>query len=160
MRSRWNGSLVLVLSASALLAGCSSSSVPKAPGTTSKPAVEPSPASVDNGTVRLRLEKISGMLTEGFRLKVHLESGPGHELVSSTWQDLVHEQSSDPKTADLYRSVINFSVPPGPFTLSTVMHPGMESEQPVCVSNGRLAAGAVVTVTVRFSAANGCSTLS
>ena len=140
-----------------LLGGCDSS----APEPISSPSGKPagSPTATADGRVLLRLEKIQGMLVEGFQLKVRLEAPPGHEVMSSTWLDLLHQQKPEPEKIDFYGTVIPISVPAGPFVLETVMHPGMEPAQPICVSRGQVEPGGHATVTVKFQNEGGCSTV-
>lgn len=150
MRSRWTPGVAATI---VLLGACDSSAAPE-------PATRPSPSPTGTGTVVLRLEKIDGFLTEGFKLKVRLEAPPGHEVLSSTWVDLLRHQGTGLKMPDFYKAVVRTPVPPGPFTFWTDMHPGMEPEQPTCVTRGQVGAGGVATVTVKFTATDGCSTLS
>jgi hypothetical protein len=138
-----------------LLCGCDSA----APGSVAESSSKTTSAS-PNGTVLLRLEKINGVLVEGFKLSVRLEAPPGHSVLTSTWMDLVHDLSPQPKITDWYDSVVRTSVPAGPFVFTTVMHPGMENEQPPCITRGQVQPGGVATVTVKFSDRGGCSTVS
>jgi hypothetical protein len=110
--------------------------------------------------VLLRLEKINGVLIEGFSLRVRLEAPPGQPMISSTWHNLVRKLHPKPTWPDSYETVIRTDIPAGPFVFGTVMHPGMEPEQPTCVTRGQVQPGGVTTVTVNFSAADGCSTVS
>ncbi|HSU34407.1 MAG TPA: hypothetical protein VLJ88_01985 [Propionibacteriaceae bacterium] len=123
-----------------------------------KAATSPAATKAD-GTVLLRLEKIEGFFTEGFDLQVRLEAPSGHPVLSSSWADLVRGQKSKPAGLAFYSSVIRTSVPAGAFEVSTVMDLGMEPAQPTCVTRGQVEPGASVTVTLNFSAQDGCSTL-
>ena len=96
----------------------------------------------------------------GFELQVRLEAPQGQLQLSSTWVDLVRDLHPKPTPTQYYDSVIRTSVPAGSFVLSTVMHPGMESEQPTCETRGQVTPGAVITVTLNFSDRDGCSTVS
>jgi hypothetical protein len=161
MRSTWSRSPAVAFAVSVLLlCGCDSG----ARDQISEPSgsADALPVStVANGTVLLRLEKLEGFLIEGFQLQVRLEAPPGHPLISSTWDDLIHDQTPQPTgTESYYTSVIRTSVPAGAFVFTTVMHPGMESEQPGCVTRGQVAPGAVATVTLKFWVKDGCSTIS
>lgn len=154
----WSRALVTSVPVSAvLLAGCDSSAPEPISSPSGKPVGQPTAAA--EGTVLLRLEKIQGMLVEGFQLKVRLEAPPGHEVMSSTWLDLLHQQKSQPARIDFYGTVIPTSVPAGPFVLETVMHPGMERAQPICVSRGQVEPRGQATVTVKFQTEGGCSTI-
>jgi hypothetical protein len=133
--------------------GCDSGSGGQAAETTS------TVAPTATGTVLLQLEKIDGALIEGFELDVRLDSPTGHRVVSSTWDDLVHDLHAEPTMDQYYESVVRTAVPAGPFVVTTVMHPGMEREQEPCISRGTLEPGAVVSVTVKFWDKDGCSTL-
>ena len=96
-----SASLVLAL----LLCGCDSD----VQGETLQPSnrvVEPSASATANGTVLLRLEKSEGFLIEGFQLSVRLEAPSGHSVISSTWDDLVHELNPKPSLSEFYSSVI------------------------------------------------------
>jgi len=97
---------------------------------------------------------------EGFELRVRLEAPSGHPVISSTWDELVHELNPQPTMSDLYGSVIRTTVPAGPFVFKTVMHPGLDVKQPTCITRGQVRPGAVATVTVRFWNRGGCSTVS
>jgi hypothetical protein len=158
MGSSWSRALLTGVPVSAvLLAGCDSA----APEPISSPSGKPagSPTATAEGTVLLQLEQIQGMLIEGFQLKVRLEAPPGHQVLSSTWLDLLHRQKPKPEKIDFYGTVIPTSVPAGPFVLETVMHPGMEPAQPTCVSRGLVEPGGFATVTVKFQNEGGCSTV-
>jgi hypothetical protein len=119
-----------------------------------------SAATKADGTVLLRLEKVEGFFTEGFDLQVRLEAPSGHPVISSSWADLVRGQKPKSAKLDFYGSVIRTSVPAGAFMVSTVMDLGMEPAQPTCVTRGEVEPGVVVTVTLKFSTQDGCSTLS
>ena len=157
----WSQALVTSVPVSVvLLAGCDSAA--SEPISSEKPTGSATAAATTapDGTVLLRLEKIQGMLTEGFQLNVRLEAPPGHQVSSSTWLELLHQQRPEPEKIDFYGTVIPILVPTGPFVLETVMHPGMEPAQPTCVSRGRVEPGGYVTVTVNFQTPGGCSTVS
>jgi hypothetical protein len=155
MRSSWLSAAAFAVPA-LLLSGCDPG--PRAQNFSSSSAAQPVAAA--KGTVLLRLEKIDGVLIEGFQLQVRLEAPQGQLLLSSTWADLVRGLHPKPTLIEHYDSVIRTSVPAGSFVLSTVMHPGMESEQPTCVTRGQVTPGAVTTVTLKFWHRNGCSTVS
>ena len=149
-RSLMHGSTAAML----LLAGCGSNAdLDGAP-------VGPSASSAGSGTIRVRLEPLDGVLVEGFQLAVRLEAPPGHALVSSTWAELVREQSPTPSLPEIYDFVVRTPAPAGPFVLNTIMHPGMEDPQSPCVTRGNLADGGTVTVVVKFQNIDGCSRLS
>jgi len=155
MRTTQSASLVLAL----LLCGCASGVEGQAFEPSSK-VVAPSATATASGTVLLRLEKIDGFLIEGFQLDVRLEAPSGHPVISSTWDDLVHELHPKPTKSEFYGSVIRTTVPAGSFVFTTVMHPGMGAKQPPCITGGQVKPGAVATVTVRFTNAGECSTVS
>jgi hypothetical protein len=142
-----------------LLSGCESVAGKDVSDTNARVSASAATPKVD-GTVLLRLEKIEGFFTEGFGLQVRLDAPSGHSVISSNWADLVRGQRSKPAGLALYTSVIRTSVPAGAFVVSTVMDLGMEPAQPTCVTRGEVEPGAVVTVTLKFSSQDGCSTLS
>ena len=158
MRSVWLRSLALACPLSTLLlCGCDPGD--RSPEPSSR-IDAPLGSATATGTVLLRLEKMDGVLIEGFQLQVRLEDSTGHLLISSTWDDLVRDLKPDPGMDDSYRSVIRTSVPAGSFVFSTVMHPGMEPDQPTCVTRGQVKPGGIATVTVKFWDRGGCSTVS
>ncbi len=119
-----------------------------------RPIAEPG-----DGTVLLQLEKMDGVLTEGFQLDVRIEAPDGQRVLSSNWNTLVNDLHPDSSLEEYYGSVIRTPVPAGPFVVTTVMHPGMEDEQEPCVSRGTMPKDGTATVTVKFWPKNGCADL-
>jgi hypothetical protein len=162
MRSIRSRSAAVLLSLSVLLlAGCDSAAPDRVADTRDTAGPTATTPAAD-GEVLVQLEKIEGFLTEGFRLQIGLEAPPGQQVIESTWDDLVQRQRPKDAPRDyVYRAVIRTPVPAGEFVLSTVMHPGMDSEQPRCVTRGQVDPGGAATVTVKFSVQDGmCATVS
>ena len=141
-------------------------SVPRGAGadTTGQTKNEPSSTATDaTGLVRVRLEPVDGMFTEGFEVGLRFETAGGEVIASTHWSDFVRSQGAQGIEA-FYESVLEQEVPAGPTVVRAEVDVGAGPAPSIPDLRGDLscrvdldvAPGATEEVEVSFDGTDGC----
>ncbi len=132
----------LTLAASLLLGACAAT----ATTTTDEGSEEPMPTEPEaTGTIAVQLEKLDGVLIEGFEAGLRFETLDGTTIAAVLWSDFVAAQGN-PTLEDFYDSVLEQTVPAGQVVVLASLNVGIGPAPEVPDINGDLRCKLVVDV--------------
>ena len=129
----------------------------------SEPEGSASTADAATGEIRVQLEDVGGIFTEGFEIGLRFETGDGELIASTLWSDFVASTGRTDMNS-YYDSVLSQPVPSGTVRVSAEVNVGAGPPPSIPDLSGQLACllvvevdpGAVVAVEASFSDSANC----